>query len=200
MGSFPSFFSYFSHISEAVCIKQSNSRSTLIRLSLGSSCMCLSLCHEAKIQSAQLSPNSLPQQRKPQFEGHIWVIAGPFSIGLMPLTSVHQEGSLPRPVPNHEESALTSPTVKNADQEPGASHQKERSAASKGWLSQVLTCLPGCGPMGALRNLVWKWFLYLAMFTALRKPGRIWEKTSLMAMGVLLPAGNETQGNSAAQR
>lgn len=51
--------------------------------------------------------------------------------------------------------------VNNADPEPGAIYQKERRAASKGWLSQVLTCLPGCGPVGALRNLLWKWFSLL---------------------------------------
>lgn len=60
--------------------------------------------------------------------------------------------------PSCEELALT---VKNADQEPGAVHQKERGAASKGWLSQVLPCLPGCGPVGTLRNLLWKWFSLL---------------------------------------
>lgn len=86
-------------------------------------------------------------------------------------TDIHaSRGQLPKTCPQlwgarpHQSLA-----VKNADQEPGAIHQKERRAASKGWLSQVLTCLPGCGPVGALRNLLWKWFSLLGYVSSSEK-------------------------------
>lgn len=104
------------------------------------------------------------------------------------------------PVPSRGEPALTSPSQLKMQTKSLVRSTKGEESCQQGLAfpgADLPAWLWSCGgPQKSALEMVFSAWL----FPALRKPSRTREKTSLMGMGVLLPAGNDTQGNSAAQR
>ena len=201
MGSFPSFFSYFCYISKAVCIKQSDSRSALIRLSLGSHWICLSLCHKAK--HSQLSNNLILflSRGSPRLRvTYEWPWVQSVFAWCHWCLCINRS-SFSSPAHHRGEPALSGPSqLKKCGSTAWCNPSNGEESRQHG-LALPGAGLPGrvtvTGPQKSALGMVFSAWL---CFHLCWKPGRARGKTSLMAVGGLLPAGSEAWGNSAAQR